>query len=279
MMTLTGSLTRDLVSVAGDDRFTFLGNVLTIRCDADGPPLRYGALLTPQGKILDTYFMWARGDHYLFDLPKGRGEAFAGRLKRYALRAAVTIAPVDDINVGIRPDHPTDQGPNGRDDAALTLLPDPRLPTLGARGLWAGSAAAGAPVEAEYRDHLIRLGIPDLGTGFDEADAFPLDVNLDRLGGIDHKKGCFVGQEVASRMFRKGEIRKRTYCLSGAQIPALGQSVMVGEIKLGTVTARSGDGRAALALVRLDRLGGREDSAVTTADGADLQLTAPFWLS
>ena len=94
---------------------------------------------------------------------------------------------------------------------------DPRLPALGMRCMLpphlAGEAAAdlGATLvdAAEYEAHRIALGVPRGGLDFNYNDAFPHEADMDQLGGIDFDKGCYVGQEVVSRVEHRGTARKR----------------------------------------------------------------------
>jgi folate-binding Fe-S cluster repair protein YgfZ len=105
-----------------------------------------------------------------------------------------------------------------------------------------------------------------------------MDVNYDLLGGVDYKKGCFVGQEVASRMKRKGDARKRTVIadFDGAP-PEKGTPVTAGDSTLGHVM--SGVDGAALALVRLDRWeSARADGRAVLAGDRELRLRLPDYL-
>jgi folate-binding protein YgfZ len=96
----------------------------------------------------------------------------------------------------------------------------------------------------------IAAGVPEWGTDYRAAEVFPTDINMDVMGGIDYKKGCFVGQEVASRMKRRGKIRKRTLTVRGAALEA--GTEIFSAAPVGTVTSVQGE--AGLALVRTDRL-------------------------
>ena len=128
-------------------------------------------------------------------------------------------------------------------------------------------------------DHAARIGAiaPSFGFDFQTASVFPTDVNLDIGGGIDYKKGCFVGQEVVSRMARRGKIRKRTVRLDGSELE-VGRDVMASGKRIGTVTSASAVN--ALAVLRIDHL------AAALETGADLMVgeqaaTAhlPDWLN
>ncbi len=266
-MTLSPTrLSRDILKLSGPDTKTLLQGLLTANLDhlAEGRAL-YAALLTPQGKILETLFLTMAGEDIYADLPQGRGPGFLKKLMLYRLRAKVEMSDVTaDYQAGASPDE--DSVPEG----AISVAPDPRHAELGFR--WLAPRASGIPdTEDTYLAHQLTLGIPDMGAGFGEAEAFPLDVNLDALHGIDHKKGCFVGQEVASRMFRKGEIRKRTYIVRGDNLSP-GTSLKQDERTVGEV--RHVSGGEGLALVRLDRL----DGEVAMAEDTPVTLHKPDYL-
>ena len=95
---------------------------------------------------------------------------------------------------------------------------------------------------------------------------------MDRLAGVDFTKGCFVGQEVVSRMKHRGTVRTRValFRTQGAP-PAPGTKVRAGEIEIGVTGAHAAD--AGLALIRLDRLAdAKAASVVPLADGAALEF-------
>jgi len=127
-------------------------------------------------------------------------------------------------------------------------------------------------------DHTARIsaGLPVYGEDFTTADVFPTDVNLDMRGGIDYKKGCFVGQEVVSRMKRRGKIRKRSVTLSGESLKA-GEPVMAGGKRLGFITSTTKTN--ALAILRIDHLASAlgDHIPLTRAD-IPLEPVLPEWL-
>lgn len=266
-MTFTATLlSRDVLKLSGPDAQPLLQGLLSANLDhlKDGHAL-YATLLTPQGKILETLFLTQAGDILYIDVPKGRGAGLQKKLMLYRLRAKVEIEDAGDILIGVSPD--TESLPG----TLLAYAPDTRSSALGIRFLV--KEPAGLPHdEASYLAHQLALGVPDMGAGFGEAEVFPLDVNLDALHGIDHKKGCFVGQEVASRMFRKGEIRKRTYIVKG-KVLTPGTSLKQGERTVGEI--RYAIGTNGLAMVRLDRLEGEE----AIADSTPVTLHKPDYLT
>ena len=129
--------------------------------------------------------------------------------------------------------------------------------------------------DGAYTDLEISMGVPAFGTAYLETDAFPLGVNLDLLNGIDHKKGCFVGQEVASRMFRKGDIRKRTWHVAGSGVSLCDELTVNGQ-NVAMVSAATET--AGLAVVRLDRLGDVTEAQATTPSGETVILKKPSYL-
>ena len=161
----------------------------------------------------------------------------------------------------------------GREGVGLAYA-DPRLPALGLRLMVPPHLAAAAAAElgaelvaaSAYEAHRIALGIPSGGLDFGYNDAFPHEADMDQLGGVDFTKGCYVGQEVVSRMEHRGIARTRTVPVrfDGDAAPAAGAAVMAGERQVGTMgSAADGHG---LALLRLDR--------VTDAVSAGLPLLA-----
>ncbi|MEM9422171.1 MAG: folate-binding protein [Pseudomonadota bacterium] len=244
-----GHLDRDVVRLRGRDTIPLLQSLLTCDVDHLAPgDMAHGALLTPQGKIIDT-LMLSRTDEGLYmDVSSGRGDGLRRKLTLYRLRADVEIEDASsDICVGI----------GASPTKALISAPDPRFSALPSRWLAPkDSLPADLPsAEQTLRTIEIQLGVPSFGEAFEETEVFPLDVNLDLLHGIDHKKGCFVGQEVASRMFRKGEVRKRTYRVIGEALEK-GGAITADGTTIGTIlTALGPDG---LVMVRVDRLKSKE---------------------
>lgn len=240
-----------LVRVAGPDAGPFLNNLLTQDlARAPDTPLRYGALLTPQGKIIADMMIWRVADGYLLDPAAGRGGDVAQRLARFKLRAQVTITAHESA--------PADLGPQ----------PDPRLPGLGLR----------QPGEAAPADLLIRAGVPDLAIDAAPEEVFALEGLLEELNGVDFHKGCFPGQENVSRMKRRATTRKKFCRIAfAAAPPAPGTEIIAGAAVLGTV--RSGIEGCALALIRLDRaLEAVEKGETLLAGDTAVGLDPPDWL-
>ncbi len=264
---------RGVVSVTGADATTFLQGLLTNDVERLEPgQARYAALLTPQGKILfDMIVVRGPGEEpsYLIDCAGVQAADLARRLGFYKLRAKVAIADVsaDRAVAAFWGDEPpsVDEG---------LLYADPRDPRLGWRAILPRpiAAAVGSEHAGEYEGLRIAVGAPKGGLDFAYADAFPHDANLDLLHGVDFDKGCYVGQEVVSRMKHRGTARKRIARVKlGGPAPAPGTPVLDRELAVGALGSSSG--REALALIRLDRAEEAKAAGRTlSAGGVDLAL-------
>jgi tRNA-modifying protein YgfZ len=264
---------RAVIRVSGEDATSFLQGLLTNDLERLHPSeARYAALLTPQGKILfDMIVVRAPGEEpsYLIDGTAAQAADLAKRLGFYKLRAKVAIADVSADQAvaafwGAEAPH-IDEG---------VLYADPRDPRLGWRAILPRPAAAafGSEHVNEYEGLRIAVGAPKGGLDFAYGDAFPHDANFDLLHGVDFDKGCYVGQEVVSRMKHRGTARKRIarVKLSGPS-PAPGTPVLDRELAVGALGSSSG--REALALLRLDRAEEATAAGRTlSAGGVDLAL-------
>ncbi|HEY1884898.1 MAG TPA: folate-binding protein [Roseiarcus sp.] len=243
---------RGVLSVSGADATSFLQGLLTNDVERLEPSeARYAALLTPQGKILfDMIVVRAPGEEpsYFIDCPAAQAADLAKRLGFYKLRAKVAIADVSaDRAVTAFWGHE-------RPNVDGLLYADPRDPRLGWRAIMARAIGAAVGLEhvGEYEGLRIAVAAPKGGLDFAYADAFPHDANFDLLHGVDFDKGCYVGQEVVSRMKHRGTARKRvTRVKLDGPAPAPGTPVMDRELAVGALGSSSG--REALALLRLDR--------------------------
>ena len=249
---------RAILAVRGPEAGHFLHNLLTSDIDhlAEGEAA-YAALLTPQGKILFDMLVVRQGDGYLIDCAAGQRADLMKRLAMYKLRAKVEIAARDDLAVGVS----SVEVPRG--------YRDPRSAVIGWRLI-------GAPEgEAEgYDSARIAAGLADSAADLGSGEFFPHEANLDQLAGVNFRKGCYVGQEVVSRMEHRGTARSRILpvVLEG-EAPPKGTDIRAGEKQIGTLLSSSGT--RALALIRLDRLA--EASAPLLADGVTLKVLKPAW--
>jgi folate-binding protein YgfZ len=273
---------RGVVKVSGEGARDFLNGLVTTDVALLRPGLgRFGALLTPQGKITADFLITeapsGHGGGFLIDCPKALAEGLATKLKFYKLRAKVTVENLSD-NLGVL----------AAWDGSLAAQPDltfadPRNEQLGYRILIPEdlkqklSDLIGAELvdAAEYEAHRIALGVPRGGLDFMYSDAFPHETNMDRLAGVDFDKGCYVGQEVVSRMQHRGTARTRSVKVLLEDLsPEVGVSVMAGDKSVGTMGS-SAQGKG-IALVRIDRVADALDAGQPlTAGGLAVRLAEP----
>jgi len=267
-------LDRAFLRVSGPDAISFLDNLLTqdVTQLAERDVL-YGALLTPQGKVVADMFLWAQpgtqGLSVLIEVDPSRAAELARRLNLYKLRAKVSI---EDATSSVRAFFSSE--PFVGDTA------DPRLPdsALGFREV----GTIDAPLTGEGDDVIehnrIVLGVPDLARDAAPEEVFAGEALLEELNGVAFDKGCFVGQENVSRMKRRATTRKK-FCpvvFDGEPI-AFGTPVLAGEAELGSV--RTGAAGRAIALLRLDRaLEAVASGKTLTAAGREIRLDPPPWL-
>jgi folate-binding protein YgfZ len=236
---------------------------------------RFGALLTPQGKIVVDFLITEApsgqggglGGGFLIDCPRALAQGLASKLGFYKLRAKVTVENLSD-SLGVI----------AAWDGELATKPDlafadPREPRLGWRILApeeltqkvADLIGADLVDSADYEAHRIAAGVPRGGLDFMYGDAFPHETNMDRLNGVDFDKGCYVGQEVVSRTQHRGTARTRIVRVSlDGPRPEPGTAILAGDKPVGTMGSAADN--KGLALIRIDR--------VTDALGAGLALTA-----
>jgi len=273
---------RGVIKVAGEDARNFLNGLITTDVDRLKPGLgRFGALLTPQGKIIVDFLITeapaGHGGGFLIDCPKALADGLATKLKFYKLRAKVTVENLsDDLGVLAA----WDGQPAAQPDLAFA---DPRHAELGLRILipedlkqkLSDLISAELVDAADYEAHRIALGVPRGGLDFMYSDAFPHETNMDRLAGVDFDKGCYVGQEVVSRMQHRGTARTRSVkVLLDDSSPEAGVSIMAGDKSVGTMGS-SAKGKG-IALVRIDRVADALDAGQPlTAGGLTLKLAEP----
>lgn len=277
---------RGVVRVAGPDAKTFLEGLLTCDLDKVSPQApRLGALLTPQGKILFDFIVFEApeeaGGGYCLDVLAAFAPDLARRLGFYKLRAKVAVedrsrelAVIAGWGDAAQPD----------DDVGLVAA-DPRLPALGWRAVVAKEdvpelVEAQQSGPAAYHAHRIALGVPEGGKDFLFGDAFPHEALMDQLHGVDFDKGCYVGQEVVSRMQHRGTARTRILpAIYPEGFPAeRGAAVTAGERVLGT-TGSAAAGRG-LVTIRIDRASealaaGKE----LRAGGLPIRIEKPDWIT
>jgi folate-binding protein YgfZ len=268
---------RAVIRVTGAGARAYLQGMLTndIGKASDGAAIHAG-LLTPQGKILFDFFVLADGDGYLLDCGKAQTEALLKRLMFYRLRAQVEFAEAPSLRVAAAWD-----GAPRLPQGAIAYT-DPRLPALGLRIVLpadASLAGLGCAVAtgADYHARRIALGVPEGGRDFAYGDTFPHEALYDQLAGVDFKKGCYVGQEVVSRMQHRGTARKRIVVVEGeGPLPAPGAEITAGGNPIGVLG--SVNGASGLALLRLDRAEEAKAAGLPLRAGdVTVALRIPAW--
>jgi hypothetical protein len=213
------------------------------------------------------------------DCPRALATALVERLNFYKLRAKVIVEDLS-ATLGVlaawHGDGTTDYG---------LVYRDPRLPALGLRVMLPPHLAAEAAADlgatlvdaADYEAHRIALGVPRGGVDFIYGDAFPHETDMDQLGGVDFNKGCYVGQEVVSRMEHRGTARTRAVPVTYESFaPEPGTTVMAGDKPVGTLGATAA-GRG-VALIRLDRAADALAAGTPLIAGTtELHLVKPDW--
>jgi tRNA-modifying protein YgfZ len=274
---------RAVLRITGEDATHFLQGLVTSDVEAlKAGDARFAALLTPQGKILFDFIAVAvaedEGGGFVLDAPRALEGDLAQRLGFYKLRAKVEIARRPDLAVAavLEGSPPADFG---------VAYPDSRHAGLGTRIVLPAEGAAAALREAgfvlgepeEWQKKRIALGVPEGGQDFTYGDTFPHEADMDQLGGVDFQKGCFIGQEVVSRMEHRGGARTRVVPIAyehGA--PLGGVEVKIGERAAGFLGSTA-NGRG-LAKIRLDRV--EEGLALNeklSAGNIPIRLVKPDW--
>lgn len=228
---------RAIIRVSGDDPAGFLqGLVSNDTQQLEETGIVYAALLTPQGKYLADFFLVARGDDVLVDVAAPLADDLFRRLSMYKLRAPVQLVR-EDMTVR-----------RGTGDAPAGAVADPRHPALGWRLYGAEPVEDGTDWDAVRVAHCI----PESGVELVPNDSFVLEVGLDRLNGVDFRKGCYVGQEVTARMHHKTALRKGLATVTVDGHAPVGTEITANGKAVGTLFTQSGG--QAIAYLRFDRV-------------------------
>ena len=295
---------RAVILVSGPDAEHFLQNILTTDLERlESGQAKPGALLTPQGKILfDFLISRASENAFRLDCRADVADDFMRRLMLYRLRAKAEIAKQDQTVVSV--EWGGDSGASGTDSSRSendsSSVVDTRFrseavfrtysaavpPPLKGEGdtgeaetpfpLRGGIRGGGMQADA-YTALRIANGVAESGADYQLGDAFPHDVLLDQTGGVGFQKGCYVGQEVVSRMQHRGTARRRVLLVSaGAALPVPGTELTVDGRNVGTLG--SVDGTSGLAIVRIDRVkAAMDDGKAILAGDVPVALSIPAW--
>ena len=257
---------RAFIHVSGTGAMDFLQNLITP--DLESLPVgeaRAAALLTPQGKIMFEFLIWRNGEGFVLETGVDQKDALLRRLTMYKLRAPVDLKAGEFEGVSVFWGENAPEGAIKDSRFAKAGVDLHRLP-----GTTPGDASA-------YDALRIANGIVVPGVDYALNDAFPHDVLMDVNDGVSFRKGCFVGQEVVSRMKHRGTARRRVVIVSGeAELPESGTDIMAGGKPIGTLGTVAGTG--ALAIIRTDRAADAMSSGVAiTASGVAVTVALPAW--
>jgi folate-binding protein YgfZ len=274
---------RGVLKVVGDDARNFLHGLVTADILGLAPgSARFCALLTPQGKIIADFIVTEApakdGGGFFLDVPR----AVSGRLSASSI--FTSCAPRSCRGSCPKSSACSLCGTAAEFPNRVWLMPTRACRARRARDAAPASCqAAAAELGAEFVDagqyetHRIALGVPQGGIDFSYGDAFPHESDMDQLGGVDFKKGCYIGQEVVSRMEHRGTARTRAVPVryDGAA-PQAGAAVMAGDRQIGTMGSAAA-GRA-VALLRLDRVSeAMSRGEQLSASGVAIHVIKPDW--
>jgi hypothetical protein len=257
---------RSLIRITGADAESFLQNLITTDLSLlAADEARPGALLTPQGKILFDFMIWTGDGGFVIETDTEQSESLLKRLTMYRLRAAVELSAAE--NEGVTVSWDDDAADGFRDNrfakAGVTLMRNP--------------GHHGDDDEAAYRALRIACGIAVSGEDFALQDAFPHDILMDLNGGLSFRKGCYVGQEVISRMQHRGTARRRVAIVAGQNaLPPGGTEITAAGKPVGTLGSTADTN--GLAIVRIDRAGeAMANGTPLLAADVPVTLSLPVW--
>lgn len=266
---------RTIIALIGPDTLTLLERLVTHDTQNwSVGTTRYGGLLTPQGKVIADWLAVRTKDGVILDVDAASADALVKRLTLFRLRSQVEITRRRDLSIWVVP-----EGLPVHDLTKFRYV-DPRYtPTQQRVAVQTPTETASDDMLTAYHAHRLAHAIVEQGFDFVGSDVFPADINMDLHAGVALNKGCFVGQEVVSRMHRRGKIRKRTLSaiIDGGAPDLQVSGDIVADTPIGTVTSLAAPWL--LMRVRTDRL------AKALAGGHDLrcqetrlEFSPPAWL-
>ena len=238
-----------LIRARGDDTQNFLNGQLSndIR-QLDASHSQLASWCSPKGRMMVIFRLFRRGNDTLLQLPAALLENTLKRLRMFVMRAKVTLENVDAelVSIGLSgPDAKKiltnaagfapsgDNGCETRDDVTITSLPGPHpryeiiAPTAAVEKLWERLKSKATPVGPAVWAWLdIMAGIPGIHPETNE-EFVPQMANLEVVGGVNFKKGCYPGQEIVARMQYLGKLKQRMYRahFTGEIAPRPGDSI------------------------------------------------------
>lgn len=238
---------RTLFAIDGKDSISFLQNLITCDVNFTKNDLLFGALLTPQGKIIFEFYLSQHEKTILIDIAKKLKEEFVKHITLYKLRAQITLQEINELHVFAEWGDDINSGGN-----------DARLAKLGNR-IYAKTKKQNATLD-DWHQHRTTHGVPELLCDFESKSIFPHFAMYDKFetNAVDFNKGCYIGQEVVSRMYHKTEISKRFMkVIAKNKLPKFGEAIFNDENKqIGTMGGSYDipNGKHGLALMNLKRI-------------------------
>ena len=260
---------RSVLAISGPDASTLLQGLVTANIDKIVDDVVVpSALLTPQGKIAFDFLMGKQGeDGYFFDMRTALIADFQKRMTLYKLRADVSITTLEDWQPTAIWDEPT---------VLERSFIDNRF--KGANAVHRTYQKLDIDLaQGSFTEIRIANFVAESDTDFQTNDVFPHDVYLDLNGGIDFKKGCYVGQEVVSRMQHRSSARKRIGLIQSDNAPlSNGQEITANGKPIGTIGSVSGN--KGLSILRVDRyFDAISENQTVQADNVELNVSFPEW--
>ena len=256
LITLTN---RSLVLVSGKDSEDFLQSIITIDLSGNAEELLSSCFLSPQGKLLNQFFVKKEGNHFLLDLHKKSFQSFMEKMQIYKLNSDVDFQEKNDLEVVVC-----------LEKEFQDSFIDPRNIDLGWRGI--REKRNDRSNSDNYEKKKISLGIVEEGEDFLSGEFFPIELNLDYLNSISFKKGCFIGQEVTSRMHRKGKPKKRVFSITSSRNNKQGDDIFLENKKIGTII-KSYENES-VAILKTDALPKiQEENATVNINNEEITIT------
>lgn len=272
-----------LLELGGEDAAAFLqGQVTNDVKQLDGSNSQYAGYCNPKGRMLALFFAYAHAGNYYLQVDARLSESIAKRLRMYVLRSKVVITDVSEkfVRIGVAgknaeqilnqrfPQLPQQAHVLAVSETGIAIrLPGliPRFEVIVDAGqapaLWDQLKQQLKPVGRDAWEWLeVQAGIPDIVPATQE-EFVPQMVNLDILGGINYKKGCYTGQEIVARTHYLGKVKRRTQLahVSSGSAPTAGDDVFIedGEQPIGKIVRSApspAGGYDVLAELRLESL-------------------------
>lgn len=260
---------RAVVAVSGEDRVAFLQGLVSNDMAVTAPGrCVWTALLTPQGKWLADFFVFADGDRLLLDCEAGQAAMLVQRMSRYRLRMKVALAPDPALRVHVA--WPKAAG-GILPEAVGVVAPDPRLPDFAWRILTDADLPVNASPDA-WDAYRLAAGLPEGSRDLETDRSVLLEAGFDELNGVSWTKGCYMGQELTARTKYRGLIKRRLIPVEiDGPAPDANTPIFAGEREVGTM--RSSSGRLGMAALRIDAIG-----AGLRCGEAVLRPVVPGWM-